>query len=178
MPDIQRSRDIRVVWKLAAFVGLALCAHVLAVAPAVGIAALELKTSRLHFFASKALLLATGGGGRAFKITATALATTGDGFALALREGIPLQDMEFIQFHPTGFHGLGVLVTEAARGQGGILRNDSGEPFMEHYAPTIKDLAPRDMVSRAIVTEIKEGRGIGGEDYVHLDLTQIGKELI
>jgi succinate dehydrogenase / fumarate reductase flavoprotein subunit len=86
--------------------------------------------------------------------------------------------MEFIQFHPTGFHGLGVLVTEAARGQGGILRNDVGEPFMERYAPTIKDLAPRDMVSRAILTEIRAGRGIGGEDYVHLDLTRIGKEQI
>jgi succinate dehydrogenase / fumarate reductase flavoprotein subunit len=123
-------------------------------------------------------MLATGGCGRVYKTTSNGFVSTGDGFSLALKAGVPLQDMEFIQFHPTGFHGLGVLVTEAARGQGGVLRNDAGEPFMERYAPTIKDLAPRDMVSRAILTEIQAGRGIGGEDYVYLDLTHIGKKRI
>jgi succinate dehydrogenase / fumarate reductase flavoprotein subunit len=145
---------------------------------AAGVACYDVASGETMVFHGKAILLATGGCGRVYRTTSNGFVATGDGFALALDAGVPLQDMEFIQFHPTGFHGFGVLVTEAARGQGGILRNDSDEPFMERYAPTIKDLAPRDMVSRAIVTEIQEGRGIGGGDYVHLDLTHIGKESI
>jgi succinate dehydrogenase / fumarate reductase flavoprotein subunit len=145
---------------------------------AAGVACYDIASGEIVVFHGKAVMLATGGCGRVYRTTSNGFVATGDGFALALDAGVPLQDMEFIQFHPTGFHGLGVLVTEAARGQGGILRNDSGEPFMERYAPTIKDLAPRDMVSRAIVTEIREGRGIRGGDYVHLDLTHIGKESI
>jgi len=145
---------------------------------AAGVACYDIASGETVIFHGKAVMLATGGCGRVYKTTSNGFVATGDGFALALDAGIPLQDMEFIQFHPTGFHGLGVLVTEAARGQGGILRNDAGEPFMERYAPTIKDLAPRDMVSRAILTEIRAGRGIGGGDYVHLDLTHIGKERI
>ena len=145
---------------------------------AAGVSCYDIASGETVIFHGKAVMLATGGCGRIYKTTSNGFVATGDGFALALEAGIPLQDMEFIQFHPTGFHGLGVLVTEAARGQGGILRNDSGEPFMERYAPTIKDLAPRDMVSRAILTEIQAGRGIGGGDYVHLDLTHIGKESI
>ncbi len=103
-------------------------------------------------------------------------AATGDGFNLALDAGVPLEDMEFVQFHPTGIHGLGILVSEAARAEGGVLVNDSGERFMERYAPTLKDLAPRDIISRAILTEIQEGRGIDGSDYVYLDLTGLGKQ--
>lgn len=143
-----------------------------------GIVAYELATGELHVFQCKMLMLATGGYGRVFKTTSNAFASTGDGVYLAYRAGVPLEDMEFVQFHPTGIHGLGVLLSEAARGEGGILRNDSGERFMERYAPTIKDLAPRDMVSRAIYTEIREGRGISGKDYVHLDLTHLGEARI
>jgi succinate dehydrogenase flavoprotein subunit len=124
------------------------------------------------------VLLATGGFGRLFRITSNAWSLTGDGVALAYRHGIPMEDMEFYQFHPTGIVGIGILLSEAARGEGGILRNDSGERFMERYAPTLLDLAPRDMVSRAIYLEVREGRGIGGEDYVHLDLTHLGREVI
>ena len=98
--------------------------------------------------------------------------------AIAYRAGAPLEDMEFIQFHPTGIYKLGILISEAARGEGGILLNSEGERFMEHYAPTIKDLAPRDMVSRCILKEVRAGRGIGGKDYVHLDLTHLGAEVI
>lgn len=141
-----------------------------------GVVACELATGELHFFHSRMVLLATGGFGKVFKTTSNAFANTGDGVYLAYRSGIPLEDMEFVQFHPTGIYGLGVLISEAARGEGGILRNDRGERFMERYAPTIKDLAARDIVSRSIALEIREGRGIGGKDYVHLDLTHLGEQ--
>jgi len=141
-----------------------------------GIVAYELETGELHFIACRAVLLATGGFGRMFQVTSNCHANSGDGVYLAFRAGVPLQDMEFVQFHPTGLYGLGVLLSEAARGEGGILRNGLGERFMERYAPTIKDLAPRDMVSRAIVTEVREGRGVDGGDYVHLDLTHLGRQ--
>ena len=138
-----------------------------------GVVAIEIKTGEIHVFQAKAVLFATGGYGRAFKITSNAHAYTGDGMAIVFRRGIPLEDMEFVQFHPTGLWRLGVLVTEGARGEGGILRNNDGERFMERYAPSIKDLAPRDMVSRAIYDEVRAGRGINGQDYVHLDLTHL-----
>jgi len=138
-----------------------------------GVVAIEIKTGEVHVFQAKAVLFATGGYGRAFKITSNAHAYTGDGMAIVFRRGIPLEDMEFVQFHPTGLWRLGVLVTEGARGEGGILRNNDGERFMERYAPSIKDLAPRDMVSRAIYDEVRAGRGINGQDYVHLDLTHL-----
>ncbi|MGA2938002.1 MAG: succinate dehydrogenase flavoprotein subunit [Syntrophobacteraceae bacterium] len=141
-----------------------------------GLVACELATGEVHFFHGRAVLIATGGYGKIFKVTSNAFASTGDGVALTYRQGFPLEDMEFVQFHPTGIWGLGVLITEAARGEGGILRNGEGERFMERYAPTIKDLAPRDMVSRAIYTEIQEGRGINGQDYVYLDLTHLGEK--
>ena len=146
-----------------------------------GLVAIEIKTGEIHIFHAKAVMFATGGYGRVFQITSNAMVGTGDGFEIAYRNGIPLEDMEFVQFHPTGLWKLGILVSEAARGEGGILRNKDGERFMERYAPNILDLAPRDMVSRAIYTEIKEGRGIKGDDgtyYVGLDLTHLGKELI
>jgi len=139
-----------------------------------GVVAYELATGELHVFAASAVLFATGGFGRIFKVSSNAHALTGDGPALLLAHGLPLQDMEFFQFHPTGIHKLGILLSEAARGEGGILRNAEGEAFMERYAPTVRDLAPRDMVSRAILTEVREGRGCGpGADYVHLDLTHL-----
>ena len=141
-----------------------------------GVVACELATGELHFFHTRMVLLATGGFGKVFKTTSNAFANTGDGVYLAYRNGIPLEDMEFVQFHPTGIYGLGVLISEAARGEGGILRNNLGERFMERYAPTIKDLAARDIVSRSIALEIREGRGIGGKDYVHLDLTHLGEQ--
>jgi len=144
----------------------------------VGVVTYDLATGKLHFLQAKAVLLATGGCGKIYKTTSNGFASTGDGFSLANQSGIPLEDMEFIQFHPTGLYPLGILVSEAARGEGGILRNSQGERFMERYAPTIKDLAARDVVSRAILTEIKEGRGIGGKDYVHLDLTHLGEKKI
>jgi succinate dehydrogenase / fumarate reductase flavoprotein subunit len=144
----------------------------------VGLVTYDLPTGELHFIAAKAVLLATGGCGRIYKTTSNSFATTGDGFNLAYQAGIPLEDMEFVQFHPTGIYPLGILVSEAARGEGGVLRNGLGERFMERYAPTVKDLAPRDIVSRAILTEIREGRGIDGKDYVHLDLTRLGEEKI
>ena len=144
----------------------------------VGVVTYDLATGELHFLQAKTVLLATGGCGKIYKTTSNGFALTGDGFNLAYRSGIPLEDMEFVQFHPTGLYPLGILVSEAARGEGGILRNGQGERFMERYAPTIKDLAVRDVVSRAILTEIKEGRGIGGKDYVHLDLTHLGEKKI
>jgi succinate dehydrogenase / fumarate reductase flavoprotein subunit len=141
-----------------------------------GLVAYELATGDVHVFHCRAILLATGGFGKVFKTTSNCFANTGDGVYLAFRAGIPLEDMEFVQFHPTGIYGLGVLISEAARGEGGILHNGTGDRFMAAYAPTLKDLAPRDLVSRAITQEIRAGRGIGGRDFVHLDLTHLGKE--
>ena len=141
-----------------------------------GAAGYDIATTTPHVFHAKATVLATGGCGKIYKTTSNGYASTGDGFALALDAMLPLEDMEFVQFHPTGIHGLGILISEAARAEGGILRNGSGEPFMERYAPTLKDLAPRDIVSRAILKEIAEGKGIDGKDYVHLDLRELGKE--
>jgi succinate dehydrogenase / fumarate reductase flavoprotein subunit len=144
----------------------------------VGVVTYDLATGDFHLLQAKAVLLATGGGGKIYKTTSNGSATTGEMFNLAYQSGIPLEDMEFVQFHPTGLYPLGILVSEAARGEGGILRNSLGERFMERYAPTIKDLAARDVVSRAILTEIREGRGIGGKDYIHLDLTHLGEKKI
>ena len=143
-----------------------------------GAVALCIATGELHVFHTKAVLLATGGFGRMYKVTSNAHTLTGDGCAILLRRGLPLQDMEFFQFHPTGIYKLGILVTEGARGEGGILRNAKGERFMERYAPTLLDLAPRDMISRAIYREIRDGQGIGGKDYVHLDLTKLDPEIV
>lgn len=143
-----------------------------------GLVAYELATGQLHTFRAKAILIATGGFGGTFKTNSNCFSNTGDGVYLSYRAGIPLEDMEFVQFHPTGIHGLGVLISEATRGEGGILRNRTGQRFMEVYAPSLKDLAPRDVVSRAIWTEIRQGRGVNGEDYVDLDLTHIGPEKI
>jgi succinate dehydrogenase / fumarate reductase flavoprotein subunit len=140
-----------------------------------GVSGYMLATGETTVFHAKAVLLATGGCGRVFRTTSTSFASTADGFQLALDAGVPLEDMEFVQFHPTGIHGLGILVSEAARAEGGILRNGLGEQFMERYAPTLKDLAPRDIISRAILTEIQQGRGVEGADYVFLDLTHLDK---
>src|SRR5271157_5613456 len=127
-----------------------------------GVSAIELATGEVHPFKARAVLFATGGFGRMFRVTSNAYANTGDGPAVLARRGVPLQDMEFFQFHPTGIRGMGILISEAARGEGGILRNRSGERFMERYAPGLLDLAPRDMIARAIVDEIRAGRGITG----------------
>jgi succinate dehydrogenase / fumarate reductase flavoprotein subunit len=143
-----------------------------------GFAGYNMATGESEVFHTKATVLATGGLGRVYQTTSNGWVATGDGFAMALDEGIPLEDMEFIQFHPTGIHGLGVLLTEAARGEGGVLRNGEGDAFMEDYAPNLKDLASRDVVSRAIITEIREGRGIDGGNYVHLNLTHLPKETL
>ncbi|MGO8732222.1 MAG: succinate dehydrogenase flavoprotein subunit [Terriglobia bacterium] len=143
-----------------------------------GVVAMCLATGEIHTFHAKAVLFATGGCGKMFRVTSNAHSLTGDGMAVAYRRGIPLEDMEFFQFHPTGIYKMGILLSEAARGEGAILRNRSGERFMERYAPTLKDLAPRDMTSRAIYQEIREGRGIDGKNYVHLDLTHLGKEVL
>ena len=146
---------------------------------AAGVVAVELATGQIHVFHAKSVVFATGGFGKVFKTTSNAHTLTGDGMGVVYRKGLPLEDMEFYQFHPTGLAGLGVLLTEGARGEGGILRNESGERFMERYAPTIKDLAPRDMVARAMVQEVREGRGAGPrKDYVYLDLTHLPKEQI
>ncbi|MDP9389661.1 MAG: succinate dehydrogenase flavoprotein subunit [Actinomycetota bacterium] len=143
------------------------------------VVAYELATGDLHVFNTKAALFATGGFGKMFKVSSNAHTLTGDGPGLLYRRGIPMEDMEFFQFHPTGIYKLGILLSEAARGEGGILRNRDGERFMERYAPTVKDLAPRDMVSRAIQTEVLEGRGVGeAADAVHLDLTHLPPEQI
>ncbi len=142
-----------------------------------GVVAYELASGEIHVFQAKSVVFATGGFGRVFKTTSNALSLTGDGMGVVWRRGLPLEDMEFYQFHPTGLAGLGILLTEGARGEGGILRNDSGERFMERYAPAIKDLAPRDMVSRAIYTEVRQGRGCGPKkEYVLLDLTHLPPE--
>ena len=143
-----------------------------------GVVTYELASGGLSFLAAKAVLLATGGCGRVYRTTSNGFATTGEIFNLAYQAGIPLQDMEFIQFHPTGLYPLGILMSEAARGEGGILRNGPGERFMERYAPSIKDLAARDVVSRAILREVREGRGIEGKEYVNLDLTHLGEAKI
>ena len=144
-----------------------------------GVVAYELATGDIHVFQAKSIVFATGGFGKIYKTTSNAHTLTGDGVAIAFRRGIPLEDMEFYQFHPTGLAGLGILLSEAARGEGGILRNSSGERFMERYAPTIKDLAPRDMVARAMANEVREGRGGGpNKDYVFLDLTHLEPAVI
>src|SRR5512143_1196319 len=135
-----------------------------------GVVAVELATGELHVFQAKAVILATGGHGRLWEITSNAYAYTGDGAAIALRRGIPLEDMEFFQFHPTGIYKLGILITEGVRGEGGVLINDKGERFMERYAPKVKDLASRDVTSRAMLNEMKEGRGIKGQRYLYLDV--------
>ncbi|WP_353201541.1 succinate dehydrogenase flavoprotein subunit [Polynucleobacter sp.] len=145
----------------------------------VGVTALEMETGQIYILEAKIVMLATGGAGRIWDASTNAFINTGDGMGLAARSGIPLEDMEFWQFHPTGVAGAGVLLTEGCRGEGGILRNKDGERFMERYAPTYKDLAPRDFVSRCMDQEIKEGRGCGPNgDYVVLDLTHIGAETI
>jgi succinate dehydrogenase / fumarate reductase flavoprotein subunit len=146
--------------------------------PVAGVVALELATSEVHVFRARAVLFATGGYGKLFKVTTNAHTLTGDGMAIAYRHGLPLEDLEFYQFHPTGMYRLGFLLSEAMRGEGGILLNDTGERFMERYAPTMKDLASRDVVSRSIYLEIAEGRGIGGKDYVHLDVRHLGDEVL
>ena len=143
------------------------------------VVAYELATGDLHVFQGKSIVFATGGFGKIFKTTSNAHTLTGDGVGIIYRKGLPLEDMEFYQFHPTGLAGLGILLSEAARGEGAILRNASGERFMERYAPTIKDLAPRDMVARAMANEVREGRGAGPhKDYVLLDLTHLEPAVI
>ncbi len=145
----------------------------------VGVTALEMETGDVHILEAKTVLLATGGAGRIFAASTNAFINTGDGLGMAARAGIPLEDMEFWQFHPTGVAGAGVLLTEGCRGEGAILLNSNGERFMERYAPTLKDLAPRDFVSRCMDQEIKEGRGCGpNKDYVHLKLDHLGAETI
>lgn len=144
-----------------------------------GVVAYELATGELHVFQAKAVIFATGGFGKIYKTTSNAHTLTGDGVGIVWRKGLPLEDMEFFQFHPTGLAGLGILLTEGARGEGAILRNASGERFMERYAPTIKDLAPRDIVARCMVQEVAEGRGAGPDkDYVLLDCTHLGAEVL
>jgi len=143
-----------------------------------GVVAWALPTGEIHVFRAKAVLFATGGFGRIYKVTSNAHSLTGDGVAIAWRRGIPLEDMEFFQFHPTGIYKLGILLSEAARGEGAVLVNGKGERFMERYAPTLKDLAPRDLISRCIYQEIREGRGGNGKDYVFLDFRHLGAEVL
>ncbi len=144
-----------------------------------GVTALEMETGEIHVLQAKVTLLATGGAGRIYAASTNAFINTGDGLGMAARAGIPLEDMEFWQFHPTGVHNAGVLLTEGCRGEGAILRNSAGERFMERYAPTLKDLAPRDFVSRCMDQEIKEGRGCGpNKDYINLDMTHLGGDTI
>lgn len=138
---------------------------------ATGIVALEIATSELHVFHAKAIIFATGGHGRIWEITSNAYAYSGDGVAITLRRGIPAEDMEFFQFHPTGIYKLGILITEGVRGEGGVLLNDKGERFMDRYAPNVKDLASRDVISRAMYLEMRDGLGIGGKRYMYLDVT-------
>jgi len=143
------------------------------------VVALDLSSGELHVFQGKAFIFATGGFGKIYKTTSNAHTLTGDGVGIVWRKGLPLEDMEFFQFHPTGLAGLGILLTEGARGEGAILRNAAGERFMERYAPTIKDLAPRDIISRCMLKEVAEGRGAGPEkDYLYLDCTHLGKEVL
>ncbi|MFR9732086.1 succinate dehydrogenase flavoprotein subunit [Saccharopolyspora sp. MS10] len=144
-----------------------------------GAVAYELATGEIHVFEAKAVVFATGGFGKVFKTTSNAHTLTGDGMGIIYRKGLPLEDMEFYQFHPTGLAGLGILISEAVRGEGGILRNADGERFMERYAPTIKDLAPRDIVARSMALEVLEGRGAGpNKDYVLLDVTHLGADVL
>jgi succinate dehydrogenase / fumarate reductase, flavoprotein subunit len=144
-----------------------------------GVLALDMAEGTLHLFRAHGVVLATGGYGRAYFSATSAHTCTGDGGGMALRAGLPLQDMEFVQFHPTGIYGAGCLITEGVRGEGGILRNSQGERFMERYAPSVKDLAPRDMVSRSMTLEIREGRGVGTKkDHIHLDLTHLDPDVI
>ena len=141
----------------------------------IGCTAIEIMTGNIHGFLSRAVLMATGGFGRIFNRSTNALINTGDGQALALDAGVPLKDMEFVQFHPTTLYGTNILMSEGARGEGGILLNKNGERFMKNYAPNSVDLAPRDVIARSIEQEIKEGRGYKG-GYVHLDLTHLGSD--
>jgi succinate dehydrogenase / fumarate reductase flavoprotein subunit len=143
-----------------------------------GVVGYKIADGTLHVLRAKAVLLATGGYGRAWRVTSNAHSLTGDGMSLAWRRGVPLMDMEFYQFHPTGIVGIGILLSEAARGEGGYLINDEGKRFMETYAPKLMELAPRDMVSRAMYQEIRAGRGIGGKDYVYLDVRHLGRKVI
>jgi len=144
-----------------------------------GVLAIDMSDGSLHLFRAQGTVLATGGYGRAYFSATSAHTCTGDGGGMALRAGLPLQDMEFVQFHPTGIYGAGCLITEGVRGEGGILRNSNGERFMERYAPSVKDLAPRDMVSRSMTIEIREGRGVGPKkDHIHLDLTHLDPAVI
>ncbi|RPI42503.1 MAG: FAD-binding protein, partial [Betaproteobacteria bacterium] len=145
----------------------------------VGVTAMEMETGEVVVFHAKAVLFATGGAGRIFSASTNAFINTGDGLGMTARAGIPLEDMEFWQFHPTGVAGAGVLITEGVRGEGGYLLNKNGERFMERYAPTVKDLASRDVVSRAMATEIKEGRGAGKDgEYILLKLDHLGADVI
>jgi len=137
---------------------------------AAGVVAIELGTSELHVFHAKSVIFATGGHGRVWDITSNAYAYTGDGIAITMRHGIPMEDMEFFQFHPTGIYKLGILITEGVRGEGGVLINGKGERFMERYAPKVKDLASRDVISRAMYLEMKAGNGINGQNYLYLDV--------
>ncbi|MGD9581985.1 MAG: succinate dehydrogenase flavoprotein subunit [Vampirovibrionia bacterium] len=143
-----------------------------------GVVAYNIATGAIEIFHAKMVLLATGGYGRAYKITSNAHANTGDGLSLVYNSGLPIEDLEFVQFHPTGLYQQGILVTEGARGEGGYLINKDGERFMKNYAPNSMEIAPRDVVSRAITTEINEGRGIDGKDYVYIDLRHLGKDKI
>jgi succinate dehydrogenase / fumarate reductase, flavoprotein subunit len=145
---------------------------------ACGVVALCLRDGGIEVFHAKTIVLATGGYGRAWRVTSNALACTGDGMAVAYRRGIPLEDMEMYQFHPTGLYKIGILLSEAARGEGAYILNKDGERFCVRYAPTLQELAPRDMVSRFILQEIAEGRGIDGQDYVYLSVAHLGKEKI
>src|SRR5690349_16010500 len=144
-----------------------------------GVLALDMAEGTLHLFRAQGVVLATGGYGRAYFSATSAHTCTGDGGGLALRAGLPMQDMEFVQFHPTGIYGAGCLITEGVRGEGGILRNSNGERFMERYAPSVKDLAPRDMVSRAMTIEIREGRGVGPKkDHINLHLDHLDPKIL
>ena len=143
-----------------------------------GLVGYEMETGELVLFRAKAVILATGGCGQAYEITSSGRASTGDGLGMAIRAGVPLSDMEFIQFHPTGLKGRGILISEAARGEGGYLLNGEDERFMERYEPDAMELAPRDVVVRAMQRELNAGRGVNGEDYLHLDLTHLPREKI
>jgi succinate dehydrogenase / fumarate reductase flavoprotein subunit len=136
-----------------------------------GVVALELSTGEMHIFQAKSVIIATGGHGRVWETTSNAYSYTGDGVALTLRKGIPAEDMEFFQFHPTGIYRMGILITEGVRGEGGVLINGEGDRFMETYAPTVKDLASRDVISRAMYLEMKAGRGVNGKNFMNLDVT-------